>query len=198
MNIDDVFEFYRDEFLPSYSDLVGYIADKPMETLIELENAFTHISQYFNPKVGGQDKSDNISKAYDHLVRATLDCYKLLWASIYEQLEATAKDKFMRKLGLNISEAAFLTKFQEFRKLAQEARGIEMRSVGLDPLAPIDKYKELVGGGSKLVDVIDVNKMREIRSLKRFISTKEFIIGIITGLIAGLVSDYVLHLLFIS
>ncbi len=52
--------------------------------------------------------------------------YKLLWVHIYEQLKVIEKNESNRKLGLNISEAEFRTKFQTLRKLAQEARGIEI------------------------------------------------------------------------
>jgi len=190
MDTEDVFEFYRTEFVPAYSDLVGYISDKPRQMVIELENTFAHISQYFNPELDTQDKDKNLAKAYDHLVRATLDCYKLLWVTMHEQLKAIEEDESKRKLGLNISEAEFHNKFQKLRKLAQVARRIEMTSVGLTPIAALNKYKEVVKGGYDLIDTIDENKMQEIKSLKRFVSTKEFIVGIITGLLSG----YLLYL----
>ncbi|MEA3281103.1 MAG: hypothetical protein U9Q68_00845 [Euryarchaeota archaeon] len=138
MDMGEVFEFYRTEFVPAYSDLVGYLGDKPRQMVIELENTFAHISQYFNPELDIQDKDENLVKAYDHLVRVTLDCYKLLWVTIHEDLRVIEKDKYIRKLGLNMSEAEFLTKFQKLRKLAQEARGIEMASVGLAPIKSLD------------------------------------------------------------
>ena len=198
MDIEDVFEFYRTEFVPAYSDLVGYIGDKPRQILIELENTFAHISQYFNPELNTQDKDKNLTKAYDHLVRVTLDCYKLLWVTLHEELEVIEKDKSTRKLGLNISETEFLTKFQKLRKLAQEARGMEMASVGLSPIASLDKYKEVVKDGYELIDTRDEDKIQEIKSLKRFVSTKEFIIGTAVGILAGLISGYLLHLFIAS
>lgn len=194
MDVEEVFEFYRTEFVPAYSDLVGYLGDKPRQMVIELENTFAHISQYFNPELNIQDKDKNLAKAYDHLVRVTLDCYKLLWVTMHKELEAIEKDKSTRKLGLNISEAEFLTKFQKLRKLAQEARGIEMASVGLAPIKSLDKYKEVVRGSYELIDTIDMNKMQEIESLKIFIFTKEFVVGILAGLISG----YLLHLFIAS
>ncbi len=190
MDVEEVFEFYRTEFVPAYSDLVGYIGDKPCQMVIELENTFAHISQYFNPELDIQDKDKNLAKAYDHLVRVTLDCYKLLWVNIHEELEVIEKDESIRKLGLNISETEFLTKFQKLRKLAQEARGMEMASVGLAPIESLDKYKEVVKESYELIGAMDKNKIQEIKSLKRFVSTKEFIVGIIVGLISG----YLLHL----
>lgn len=194
MDVDGVFEFYRTEFVPAYSDLVGYIGDKPQQILIELENTLAHISQHFNYGLDPRDKDTNLGKAYDHLVRATLDCYKLLWVRIYEQLSLVEEDKSNRRLGLNISEAEFLTKFQKLRKLAQEAREIEMTTIGLEPIASLDKYKEVVRGGYELIDAIDENKIREIKSLKRLIYTKEFITGMVIGIITGLISGYLLHL----
>jgi len=40
MDTEEVFEFYRTEFVPAQSDLVGYISDKPRQMVIELENTF--------------------------------------------------------------------------------------------------------------------------------------------------------------
>ena len=198
MDTEEVFEFYRTEFVPAYSDLVGYIGDKPRQMVIELENTFAHISQYFNPELDIQDKDKNLAKAYDHLVRATLDCYKLLWVTLHEQLKVIEEDESIRKLGLNISETEFRTKFQKNKKLAQEARRIEMTSVGLTPIAALNKYKEVVKGGYELIGTIDENKLQEIKSLKIFVSTKEFIIGMSVGILAGLISGYLLHLFIAS
>ena len=201
MDIEEVFEFYRTEFVPAYSDLVGYIGDKPQQMVIELENTFTHISQYFNPNLDIQDKDKNLTKAYDHLVRATLDCYKLLWVTMHEQLKDIEENEAKRKLGLNISETEFRTKFQEIKKLAQEARRIEMISVGLAPIESLDKYKEVVKYSYELIGKIDGDKIQEIESkaqeiesLKRFFSIKELVMGIAAGILAGLISGYLLHL----
>lgn len=195
MDINKLFEFYRNEFIPAYSDLVGYIGDKPQDILIELENVVSHTSQIFNPEVNPQKKDENLKKACGHLLRVTLDCYKLLWVKIYEQLKMIDEDESIRKLGLNISESDFLIKLQELRKLAQEARRKEMTSVGLNPRASIDLYKGVVRKGYELMDNIDKNKIKEIKSLRGFISTKEFISGITIGIFTGLISGYLLLLI---
>lgn len=192
MDIDNLFEFYKKEFIPAYSDLVGYIGDKPRQVLIELENVLSHLSQLFNPKVTPEEKNVNLQKANDHLSRVTLDCYKLLWVNLLDQLKKIESDDSVRKLGLNISEAVFTMKLQKIKELAQEARSIEMESVGLSPMASIDKYKEVVKNSYELIDKRDDIKINEIKSLKRFISTKEFLVGIIIGVFGGLISGYVL------
>ena len=192
MDIDNLFEFYKKEFIPAYSDLVGYIGDKPRQVLIELENVLSHLSQLFNPKVTPEEQNVNLQKANDHLFRVTLDCYKLLWINLLDQLKKIESDDSVRKLGLNISEAVFTMKLQKIKELAQEARSIEMESVGLSPMASIDKYKEVVKNSYELINKRDDIKINEIKSLKRFISTKEFLVGIIIGVFGGLISGYVL------
>jgi hypothetical protein len=193
MDTDELFAFYRTEFIPAYSELVGYIGDKPQQVLIELENAVSHISQVFNPEATQQEKDENIEKAYNHLLRVTLDCYKLLWVSIHDQLKIIEGDQSKRKFGLNMSESSFLIKLQVLRKLAQEARKKETISVGLNPLASFDSYKEVVGAGYELIDSIDENKINEIKLLKRFISAKEFIAGLVIGIFTGVISGYLLE-----
>jgi hypothetical protein len=98
MDIDKLFEFYKKEFIPAYSDLVGYIGDKPRQVLIELENVLSHLSQLFNPKVTPEEKSVNLQKANGHLLRVTLDCYKLLWINLLDQLKMIESDDSVRKL----------------------------------------------------------------------------------------------------
>ena len=53
-------------------------------------------------------------------------------------------------------------------------------------------YKGVVREGYKLIDNMDENKIKEIKSLKRFISTKEFTSGIAIGIFTGLISGYIL------
>ncbi len=192
MDIEQLFEFYKKEFIPAYSDLVGYIGDKPQQVLIELENVLSHLSQLFNLEATPKEKSVNLQKANDHLFRVTLDCYKLLWISLLDQLKMIEGDDSVRKLGLNISEAEFTMKLQKIKKLAQEARNIEMKAVGISPMSSLDKYKEVVKNSYELIDKRDNIKISEIKSLKRFISTKEFLIGIVIGVFGGLISGYLL------
>ena len=90
-----------------------------------------------------------------------------------------------------MSEAEFLSRMQRIRKLAQGARRKELESVGLNPMASLDLYKEVVKEEYEILSSIDQNKMQEIRSLKRFITTKEFIVGIITGLVSGYILSLV-------
>ena len=66
--------------------------------------------------------------------------------------------------------------------------------MGLSPIAALNNYKEVVKDGYELIGTIDENKIQEIKSLTKFVSTKEFIIGTAVGILAGLISGYLLHL----
>ncbi|RCV65628.1 hypothetical protein C5S53_02820 [Methanophagales archaeon] len=71
-----------------------------------------------------------------------------------------------------------------------------MSSMGLDHIASINLYKRVVTGGYELLRVIDGTKAKEVeeyvKSLKRSISTMEFIICIVISLSTGLISGYLL------
>ncbi len=194
-SIDDLFKFYREEFLPAYSDLVGYIADKPTLLLTQIESTFTHIAQYFNPQLNESLKSENLHKAKTHLIRVTLDCYKLLWASMHSDLKKIEKDKYKRKFALNISESEFLSKFLEFKKLAKKARRVEMESIGVDPLASLEYYKKAIEIGNELLESVDHHKLQELESLskniKTIITAREFLIGVLTGIISTLIVNQI-------
>ena len=188
-DIDDLFKFYREECVPAYSDLVGYIADKPIQFLIEIENAFAHVAQFHNPETTPEEKITNISKAKDHLVRVTLDSYKLLWILISQDLEEIYGDSFKRQFCVNLPQNEFSLKFQEFKRLAQKARNLETSSVGVEPLRALEAYKETIALGRDLLEKVDQEKIENSKSIRRFISTREFVIGLTTGFISGVLSS---------
>jgi hypothetical protein len=188
-SLDELFDFYREECVPAYSDVVGYLAERPEQFLIEIENSFSHIAQYFNPELGPEDREINISKAKDHLVRLTLDSYKLLWILINQDLEEIYGDSFKRQFCVNLPQNEFSIKFQEFKRLAQKARNLETSSVGVEPLRALEAYKETIALGRALLEKIDQEKIENSKSIRRFISTREFIIGLTTGFISGVLSS---------
>jgi len=144
LNPNDLFEFYRDTFLPAYSDVVGFTAKKHMQFLIELENILAHVAQNFNPKLEPGDREKNLTKAYDHLTRVTLDCYKMLWVEMDAELKVFYLDDKKRVFALNISEQEFLKGYNSFRENAQKARTVELTTIGNSPLTAVEFYKEAI------------------------------------------------------
>lgn len=194
MELDEVFTLYRDEFLPAYADVVGYVANKPEQIANEIENIFSHIAQIHNPNLSVSIREANVAKSYDHLERVTLDCYKILWGHMNGELEKLYLNKWKRSLCLSINEAEFLTKRREFINKAQEARRLEMTSVGDEPLQSINKYKEVVAIGVELLNSIDSEKENKVGLLIAFATSKEVIITILLSFIAGLMANAVFQL----
>lgn len=188
MDADDVFDFYRDEFLFAYSDLVSFIVKKPKQILTEIENTFSHMAQYFNSSLDEDEKQENLKKAYGHLVRVTIDCYKLLWVKLKEELELIYLDEKKRVFALNIPEEEFLKKYQQFRAKAKDARTLEIKNIGTNPFVAIEAYKETILIGHELLKSVDGNKLNKLHIFKTIITTKECIITLILGIISGFIA----------
>jgi len=188
-NIDDLFRFYRDECVPAYSDLIGYIADKPAQLPIEFENAFGHVAQFYNPETTPEEKDVNITKAKDHLMRVTLDSYKLLWTKMEEQIAQIQEDDFKRKYCINMTQDQFLSKYVSFKTKAQNARRLETESVGRDPLRALEDYKEAIRIGRELLGSIDPEKVENHRKDNRIISLKRSAFELTISFVAGVLSS---------
>jgi hypothetical protein len=188
-DIQDLFKFYREECVPAYSDLVGYIADKPVQFLIEIENAFAHVAQFYNPETTPEEKATNISKAKDHLMRVTLDSYKMLWTEMEQYISQIYGNDFKRKYCINISQGDFLIKYQNFKEAAQTARNLETQSIGIDPLRALEGYKDAIEIGRELIRAIDPEKVENSKSDIRVISLKRNALELFISFVAGILSS---------
>lgn len=195
MNPDDLFKFYREEFVPAYSDTVGFIAKKPRQVLTEVENTFSHLAQYYNPALNADRQEENLRKARDHLERVTLDCYKILWIEMNGILSEFYEDEDKRLFTINMPEHEFLKNFNLFREKAQEARRIEMTSLGSRPLKAVELYKEPVDIGKTLINSIDGHKSNKFDGYRRIISSKKTVIAFIIGILTGVIANYLYSLL---
>ena len=153
MKLDDVFEFYREHFVPAYSDLVVSLNAKPDQIVTEIENTLSHVAQYFNPDLSEEKKEENVKKAYNHLVRATLDCYKLLCVKLKEQIEKIIIDPRARE---------FYKDYYDFVKEFKKAREIELENVGIDPLRSLENYKRVAKLGIDLLENLLKHKIIKI------------------------------------
>ena len=185
LNPDDLFEYYRDTFLPAYSDVVGFTAKKHIQFLIEMENTLAHIAQYYNPGLNPRMREENLKKAYDDLTRATLDCYKVLWVEMNTELRSIYLDKRKRAFALNISEDEFIKGYNNFREKAQSARIAEQDSIGANPLTAVEIYKEAVAVGTELINSVDGIKLQELNRFRKLVFVKETGIAFIIGFFSG-------------
>lgn len=191
ISISEVVSFFHNEFIPAYSDLTGFIVDKPQEILIGIEYAFSHLMQHFDEDLETELRNKNLEKTYHHLQRATLDCYKLLWIHMDTNIAQLVDNQNKRKFCVNMVEGDLLLAYQRFRSKAQEARTIEGRNVGLDIMPSIAAYKDACAEGKRILINIDEIKANDFEKLEikayRFITAREFIVGLLTGLVSSLV-----------
>lgn len=143
MSLANFLCFHKEAYLPIYSDLVGYLGDKPRQVLVEIENIFTHFVRYSDQREEDGAREENLKRAYNHLVRVTIDCYKILWVEIKNDMVE------LRNIALEggMSQADFFVKKQEFKEKTMQARALEMESVGIHPQDCIAAYEEVINLG---------------------------------------------------
>lgn len=184
-SLSDLLNLYNYSFKPAYADLVAYIGDKPVEAIVEIENAFSHLMIYLDDAEPDDIRQDNLQKAYNHLVRATLDCRKLLWKKIVEDVDEIAKNKDKR-LTLALSEKEFITLKQKLREKSIQARRKEMDNIGKEPLEAIKLYEEAIEVGQEILKAVDEDKEVHLSFLKKVFTWHNIIVSVIGGLIASL------------
>ena len=195
MTQKDLITFYNTVFLPVYADTVAFLADKPAQIIIELENTFAHQMKYLDTNNTKEIREDNLTKAYNHLVRATIDCYKLLWVEMSEEIELFMGDDKTRKFTVNMKENEAVTLWVEFRENAQKARREELNGIGKTPLDTINLYSDTVEIGWKILKECDREKMKALQkfNLKNFLIQQW--IGLVVGIVGGLLTAGILAFL---
>lgn len=181
--IQEFVSFYENTFIPIYSDLVSYLGDKPLQTLIELENVNSHLIIYLKHP-GNITGKENLEKAYNHLVRASLDAAKILWIEIDKSIEEMKLIEMVIN-SANISTGEFANQYASFKEKARIARNHEMSSVGINPESSINQYYEVIQAGWNLLKTKDHEKEKKWRKK----SLKEIILDQTLGIIIGIVSS---------
>jgi len=200
MTIDEYSDFYHNIFKPAYADLVAIIADKPQQIIFEIENSFSHLMVYLSTdsSISDELRKDNLLKAHNHLVRATIDCYKILWTTTSDFLDKILKDESQSVFSFNDSEAKILGAWKNFKQKARLARNEEMNSVGVNYLKTITLYKEAVDEGIELLEKFDYEKHKRIKRFDFINLIKKqfagFIVGVIASIVAGAIATLIVKL----
>jgi DNA-directed RNA polymerase subunit H (RpoH/RPB5) len=187
-SVSDFVQYYRETFVPAYSDVTSYLLNKPEEVLQGMENISSHMIQYLDETKDTAVRQENLKKAFHHLERATLDCYKILWVRMETDLIEIIKDSELRKFCVNTTEGTFLENYNEFLNRVRAARAYELNNVGDEISVTVEYYKKVVESGNLLCSFIDKIKIQDYKEtrkkwLKR-ITIKDILVGII-GAIAG-------------
>jgi len=186
MTEDDVFAFYRGKFQRIYSDLVALTSKKPTQVLIEIENAFTHLS---SAKAHPDVADKNLASAKGHLMRAALDCSKIMWVHQSRVVRRFADDELLKKFCVNCPEDEFVHLLNAANQTAMEARRHEMENVGIDPEKSIDMYYKAASSMTDVIGKCDINKMHDFEKFRFAFWVKHHAVALIIGVIAGLISS---------
>ena len=186
---EEFLHLYKEEFLPAYSDLVGFIADKPSNMLLDIENTFSHLMVHFSEQNSPGISQDNLDKAYNHLIRLTLDCHKLLWATMNKTIDELIGNESKRKFVVCLPEDELIRRYKNYKRAAQDARSTEIENIGINPHLAIQKYKIATQQGMEIIDSIDEIKVKFFEKHKFWYWIKTQVLGIlIGGVIGGIIS----------
>jgi len=162
MTIEGFFEKYRDYFIEVYAELVGLELIKPEQILVEESNILSHLAQFTNKKLSPEERNKNLIKAEDHLIRASLDLQKLLWASLRSHLDNLIVGSPLKLLSFNLPPEEVTNKYKDFINGGRSARKNEMKNIGNDPLAAVEKYKQINSIALELLETVDITKIKII------------------------------------
>jgi len=186
----ELFNYYRDEFLPVYADVVVYLAYKPDAVRMEIENVLSHVAKVFDPKLDDITKNANLEKAKRHLDRAILDCVKITWIELSQYLDQINSDESLRRYCVNMPEHEFVKKYTEYLDLLAKARVTEMTHVGVTPLKSINEYKQAIRLGKELTGHIDNSKVKSFVPFKNKTNMVSIIVSFFSGVVASLVATW--------
>ena len=178
----DFYQLYRGRYVPVFADYVALGRVKPEQALVEESNILAHLCQQNNPALSIPVQQENLKKAYNHLVRVTLDLHKLVWVEIDRTIGPFVKDSGAC-LCFNKPRHDVLKLYANFVDLAMVARRHELEHIGNDPLSTIKLYENVNAIGVELHFALDGGKVSEFSRWKIIFKSKEFILALLTSII---------------
>lgn len=159
-DIDSFYNLYEKLFMPVYANLVAAIGDKPIQIIIEQENALAHIVR---ANTNPDSFELNMKKAASHILRATLNSLKLLWLRKKELIDRYLNAekgiwKRNKKPELKISDSEFMKKYKEAENVLRVARKKELSGIDADVMDTIDSYYKAVQAYDELLQAIPDGK----------------------------------------
>jgi hypothetical protein len=138
VTLEELLLFYNDKYVPAYSEMVGYTGDKPAQVLVEFENMAVHLIKFLD-----KGQPDNLEKAYNHLVRVTIDCYKILWIEIKEDIASILKNPRLIE-SLSVTGVEFYPMVALFKEQGTIARKSEVQNTGTKPTTCLEEYAKAI------------------------------------------------------
>lgn len=193
MDVKSMYQFYREYFIPAYADLTVFTLAKYEEVMNGIHDAFFHVMQSFNDGADVSVQKDNINKAHNHMIRATLDCYKIMWVELKKQIDEVYSDSAKRAFCFSISLQDVMICYDKFQEMSRDARRIEMENVGIKQLASLDGWRGAISKGMELFDAIDWDKIDILEQNRIKWRSKEVMIGLAIGVASSVIGATILY-----
>ena len=186
MTEKDVYLFYNDKVKILYSEIEARNNTLPVELLFEIHSAFDHLKRIH---VDNESEDQCAEKAFSHLKRGLLDAFKLKLMHHNKEYEKLLKLKADLRL---IDNGNFLPLLLSRRKaiidLAKKARFFEGKS---DIGSAFERWYEV----SDLIDqfekeFFDSSKIQWAKKISFLHFSLSLIVGIIAGIIASAIVQY--------
>jgi hypothetical protein len=183
-----IYRLLTEEFQKIYGDLVIATGDKPIQILLELEMALSHLAVAY---IDRSSYDSNIHKALGHVQRATLDAAKMLWLHYRSQVHSVVNDEDLRRFCT--SEQSFISDTVRAEALAEQARQHELENVGRDPMNSLNDYYEAAIAFKKIYAQVDPDKIRAYQrfSFRRWV--RDQVGGLLVGILGGIIASLLAH-----
>ncbi len=188
MEINELYSLYEEHFVPAYADLTIFTLKKYEEVMNGIHDAFFHVMQSFNDKTDPEVQNGNVKKAYDHILRSTLDCYKIMWVELKTKLDAVYLDPEKRTYCFCLPVDEVISQYDVFQERSKEARKIEIENVGVSQLASLESWKGAISKGLELYEGIDWVKIESLERDRIKWRSKETLIGFLIGIASSTVA----------
>jgi len=192
MTEKEVYLFYNEKVKILYSEIEARNNSLPVELLFEIHSAFDHLKRIH---VDNEPEDQCAEKAFSHLKRGLLDAFKLKLMYHNKDYEKLLKLKAdLRLLDNGNFLPSLLNKRKTIIDLGKKARLFEGKS---DIDSAFEKWYEV----SDLIDhfekeFFDSSKIQWARRISFFHFSLSFFVGIIAGIIASAIVQYLFPGLF--
>lgn len=189
----DFFIYYREIFIPVYSDLTTQSLVKPHEILEGIENCFSYLTRYYDLSEDLVTRNLYLSQSFNLLENVTFNCYKTLWFIYFKKFEAILENPELKNFCLNNEQNKFDLKFESSLTFLNKSRGLE-KSNNINNPEIIDNYIQAIKLIKESCSMIDQIKIKDFQELESNSKHKFDIITIIIEIGVPIIGGIVLIL----
>lgn len=190
MTEKDVYLFYSDKIKILYSEIEAQNNILPVELLFEVLSAFDHLKRFH---LDGEKEEICAQKAYSHLKRGSLDAFKLKLKYHNSQYNKIMQpNKELRLIDTGNFLPQMLNSHREITQTAKDARLAEGANDIEKAFNKWDKTSLLIDDFENIY--FNSEKLDWAKSQNAVQKRNQFVIGIITGVLASTIFAVIIHI----